>query len=358
MHTFIALTLVALAPLQDKPAAAGPKKSAFTAVNEIVLTPPKDAQTLKAWIALPQEDALSELRDLEITAPVPHKITQDSEGNRVLYIEASAPFPAEFKVKTSFGITRSEQRMSTDPKATRPHTEAELKELAHDLLPNANIVITDEVRELARKIVGDEKNPVIVAKKLYDWTLVNVDYWVKDPAHKKASPVGSSEYCLSTRTGNCTDFHSLYAALARAAQLPTRILYGSFFKAELDGKDTDQSYHCWLEFHAPQIGWIPIDVAIADIFVGDFKLDKDNETLVKRTTAAGYEKADPKMVEYYFGNIDERRVLWSRGRDLVLDPATAAGNVNALPKAHVEIDGAVAAEKTGWTRKLTYHQKR
>jgi hypothetical protein len=79
---------------------------------------------------------------------------------------------------------------------------------------------------------------------------------------------------------------------------------------------------------------------------------------VRRTTAAGYTKADPKMVDYYFGNLDERRVLWSRGRDLVLDPAPKIGAVNALPKAYVEFDGAAVAEKSGWTRKLTYRQEK
>jgi hypothetical protein len=66
------------------------------------------------------------------------------------------------------------------------------------------------------------------------------------------------------------------------------------------------------------------------------------------------------MVEYYFGNIDERRVVWSIGRDLKLDPPQAGGPVNALPKAYVEVDGVPYPEKSAdgktvqWSRKLTY----
>src|SRR5262249_5352784 len=36
-------------------------------------------------------------------------------------------------------------------------------------------------------IVAGENNPVKAARKLYGWTLANVDYWVKDPEHKAAS---------------------------------------------------------------------------------------------------------------------------------------------------------------------------
>ena len=198
----------------------------------------------------------------------------------------------------------------------------------------------------------------MAARKLYDWELKNIDYWVKDPPNKKASPVGSTEYCLSTGTGNCTDFHSLWTSLARASGIPTRIIYGSFFKAELDGQDADQSYHCWPEFFVPGLGWVPHDVAVADIFMGDFKSTPENDKPVRLTTADGYKGADLAKVEYYFGNIDERRVTWSRNRDLTLSPQQAGGPVNALPKAYVEVDGKIGAEKEVWTRKLTFKEKK
>ena len=349
---------ITLAALASASLPQTPKTATFQATNEIALTPPKEAKELRAWIALPQEDAFTKVANLDVKCPVTHKVVTDSEGCKVLYVEAKAPFPADMKVVTTFEVTRTEQKARIDASATRAITEAERTAHAKDLAANANVVIGDDIKKIAKDIAGTETNPVKVSRKIYDWVLTNIDYWVKAPATRKASPVGSSEYCLTSKTGNCTDFHSLYAALSRAAGIPTRFYYGSFLKAELDGQDADQSYHCWLEFWAPELGWIPIDVAIADIFVGDFELTKENETLVKRTTAAGYTKADPSMVDYYFGNLEERRVLWSLGRDVRVDPAPKSGPINALPKALVEVDGAVSAEKTGWTRKLTYKQKR
>src|SRR5439155_25496103 len=140
---------------------------------------------------------------------------------------------------------------------------AKREELATFLVANHHVIIDDRVRKLAAEIVGDERNPVLASRKLYDWVLANIDYWVKDPKTKKASPVGSTEYCLTTKIGNCTDFHSLWTSLARAAGIPTRMVYGSFFKRELDGQDADQSYHCWPELYAPGLRWVPHGGAVA-----------------------------------------------------------------------------------------------
>ena len=59
------------------------------------------------------------------------------------------------------------------------------------------------------------------------------------------------------------------------------------------------------------------------------------------------------MVDYYFGNLDERRVVWSIGRDLRFDPPQEDGPVNALHKMHVEVDGK---QHTDWTRHFTYRE--
>jgi hypothetical protein len=36
-----------------------------------------------------------------------------------------------------------------------------------------------------QSVVGSETNPILATRKIYNWTLENVDYWVKDPDHLK-----------------------------------------------------------------------------------------------------------------------------------------------------------------------------
>ena len=338
-------------------AARPPRTGRFEVKNEVLIKVPPGAKKVRVWFAVPQDDdPAQKVTGLKVEAPFPHRLEKDDQGNTVGYLEATAPTQPEFSVVTTFELTRHEVRSGASPDKTRPLTNAERSERERYLQPSTNVVINDKIKALAERVAGDEKNPVALARKLYDWELENIDYWVKDPANKKASPVGSTTYCLDTGTGNCTDFHSLWSSLAMASGLPTRLVYGSFLKKELDSQDADQSYHCWPEFFAPGLGWVPHDVAVADIFHKEFPLTDENNKLVRLTTADGFTGPDPAKVDYYFGNIDERRVVWSRGRDLVLTPKPANSPVNAMAKAHVEVDDKVHPEKDGWVRKLTYRE--
>jgi transglutaminase-like putative cysteine protease len=342
------------------------RQATFEVRHELKVMVPEGAQRVRVWFVLPQEDPIpgdgtasaQRIRDLQIEAPYAYRVERDSEGSQLLYLEARKPSEKELKIVETFVVTRNEVRTTIDPRQAKPLTEADRAKFAPYLTANKHVEIDDDMRQLAHEIVGAEANPVLAARKLYDWVLDNVDYWVKDPKNKKASPVGSATYCLTFRTGNCTDFESLWTSLARAQGIPTRIVYGSFFKPDLNGNELDQSYHCWATFYAPGIGWIPHDVAVADMYAGELPVTSDNEVLMRRTTADGKFGADPAKVEYYFGNLDERRIVWSMGRDLILNPKQDGEPVNAMPKAYIEIDGSVHPEGTGWVRKLTYHERR
>ena len=113
------------------------------------------------------------------------------------------------------------------------------------------------------------------------------------------------------------------------------MIYGSLLKPTLNGIAVDGSYHCWIQLYAPRVGWVPLDVSLANIYGKELPLTDKNKKLVELTTATGYKGLDRSKVDYYFGNIDERRVVWSMGRDLVFEPPQDAGPANALPKAYV-----------------------
>ena len=370
-----ALLLIGAVPLSIAGDSASPKatqgeaglqRATFEVRHELKVIVPEGAQRVRVWFVLPQEDPVpgdgtgvaQQVNDLQIEAPYAYRVERDAEGSKLLYLETTNPKEKEFKIVETFVLTRDEVRMSVDPTKAKPLTDADRAKLAPYLAANKHVEIDDEIRKLAHEIVGDEPNPVLAARKLYDWVLHNVDYWVKDPKNKKASPVGSASYCLTFRTGNCTDFESLWASLARAKGIPTRIVYGSFFKPDLNGYDLDQSYHCWATFYAPGLGWLPHDVAVADMYVGEMVATADNEVLMRRTTADGMFGADPAKVDYYFGNLDERRMVWSIGRDLILTPKQDGEPVNAMAKAYVEVDGKVHPEGAGWVRKLTYRERK
>jgi transglutaminase-like putative cysteine protease len=330
---------------------AQPRQASFQVRNEFKVQVPKGAKTVRMWFSVPQEDAVSVIREFSVAADFPVHYYRDDWGNRVGYAEVNAPAEGPITIREAFGLTRTETRNDIDPSRTRPLTAQERAALFAYLQPSSHVIVNDQIKSLSATIVGGETNPILAAREIYNWTLDNVDYWVKDPDHLKASPVGSTEYCLRTKTGNCTDFHSLFASLAMAAGIPTRMVYGSLLKPTLNGIQIDGSYHCWIQFFAPNYGWLPLDVSLANIYGKEFPVTDKNKKLVELTTATGYKGLDPGKVDYYFGNLDERRVTWSAGRDLILQPPQNDGPVNALTKIYVEVDGKQSAD---WTREFTY----
>jgi hypothetical protein len=72
-------------------------------------------------------------------------------------------------------------------------------------------------------------------------------------------------------------------------------------------------YHCWTEFYAKGIGWIPIDASEA--------------------------AKDPSKRECFFGTHDENRVEFTRGRDLNLTLLQAGDPLNYFIYPYAEAGG-------------------
>jgi len=353
-RTLLAVTSILFLPvLAANAPQTQPKQASFHVSNSFAVKVPRGAKSVRIWFAVPQEDAYSMVRNFSVTSDYPIQYQRDSWENRVGYVDIENPTREQLTLKEEFDLTRTEVRHSINPADTRPLTAEETAALAAYLQPAKYVVVNDQIRKLASSITGGETNPAIAARKLYDWTYQNVNYWVKDPDHLKASPVGSSDYCLRSKTGNCTDFHSLFASLAISSGIPVRMVYGSLLKPTLNGMEVDASYHCWIEFFAPRLGWLPLDASLANIYAEEIPLNDKNKKLVELTTPTGYHGADKSKVDYYFGNLDERRVVWSAGRDLIMQPPQDDGPVNSLPKMYVEVDSKQSGD---WTRQLSYKE--
>jgi hypothetical protein len=93
-----------------------------------------------------------------------------------------------------------------------------------------------------------------------------------------------------------------------------------------------------------------LDVAVADVFVRDFHANENSRPRAALTTADGYNGPDPYLVDYYFGNIEERRVVWHRGRDLVMNPPQAGSPLLWNATGYAEANG----KPTKVARKLTF----
>ena len=123
---------------------------------------------------------------------------------------------------------------------------------------------------------------------------------------------GDAIYACNVKKGNCTDFHALFIGMARAAGIPARFEIG--FPLPRDRKSGEiAGYHCWARFWVDGLGWVPVDAS------------------------EGWK--DPARRDYFFGAHDANRVLFTRGRDIRLDPAQQGDALNYFVYPYAELDG-------------------
>ncbi len=153
---------------------------------------------------------------------------------------------------------------------------------------------------------GLQQSTTARARRIYD----RVDDLVKYDKSKPGYGNGDVLWVCDSRTGNCTDFHSLFISMARSQSIPAKFEIGFPLPSEPNGSVA--GYHCWASY-LDGSRWIPVDISEAD--------------------------KHPEMKEYYFGNLTADRVSFSTGRDLVLEPPQQGPPLNYFVYPYVEVNG-------------------
>ncbi len=177
-----------------------------------------------------------------------------------------------------------------------------------------------KVKALATSIVAGKTSVLAKARAIYDWV---VDNTKRDP-RVAGCGTGEVDRALAARSGKCADIGSVYVALARAAGVPAREIFGLRLgrPGELDITD---GHHCWAEFYLPGTGWVPVDPA--DVLKVMFE---------KKLPLAQVARER----EYFFGGVDEFRIVLQRGgRGLTFAEGNAA-KVNYFMYPYAEVDGS------------------
>jgi len=176
-----------------------------------------------------------------------------------------------------------------------------------------------KVKDLADEITNGKTTVLSKARAVYDWV---VDKMRRDPSVKGC---GAGDVCalIDTRGGKCVDIHSVFVALARAAGVPSREVFGIRL-GEKDQGDITGAQHCWAEFYLPGYGWVPVDPADVRKAMLAEKLDLNDP------------RTEP-FRSYYWGGIDPHRVKLGTGRDLVLNPPQNGAPLNYLMYPFAEI---------------------
>jgi transglutaminase-like putative cysteine protease len=266
-------------------------------------------ERFRVWIPAAHSDQFQEVKLVSAHGDLGLRKTHESKfGNEMYYAETSKAKQAELHFEVVYDVVRH-QRLTLG--VARPRlAEVQLKERDRRdyLQPDKLVPVTGLPAELAVKETEGKATPLDKARAIYDYVFTTMRY------DKTGTGWGRGDvlYACDARKGNCTDFHSLFIAMARSQGIPARFEIG--FPLPPD-KHAGQiaGYHCWADFFEPQHGWIPVDISEA---------------------WKHQEKRD-----YFFGAHDVNRVQFTMGRDLRLSPAQDGAPLNYFVYPYVEVGG-------------------
>ncbi|HBT25577.1 MULTISPECIES: transglutaminase-like domain-containing protein [Pseudothermotoga] len=150
-----------------------------------------------------------------------------------------------------------------------------------------HIVFTPYIRKLTDTVTGEEKDPYLRARKIYDWITKHVRYSYVRPY---ATYENIAQYVAENLKGDCGFQAILFITMCRIAGIAARWQSGWYANPYF------ASPHDWALFYVQPYGWLP-----ADLSFGGAR--RDNE----------------QFRQFYFGNLDGFRMVANSGfaRDFV-----------------------------------------
>jgi len=260
-------------------------------------TLPEITSTARMWLPLASTDSFQTVEVKSIKAPGKQSILQEREhGNKVFFLELG-PEDSGKKVAIRYQVKRLEKAAYA----------ASTPDQGKYLSPERLVPINENFRRIAEEVVKGKTGDLVRARALYDHVIDRMRYMKYGNGWGK----GDAVYACDARTGNCTDFHSYFIALARSVGIPARFAIGAAIPSERNGGGID-GYHCWAEFFA-EGKWWPIDISEGNKYTS--------------------------LATYYFGHHPANRFEFSRGRDLAVEPEPVSGPINLLAYPVLEIGG-------------------
>ncbi|WP_152269306.1 transglutaminase-like domain-containing protein [Agriterribacter humi] len=270
---------------------------------------PSGARQLNCWIPVPSSDERQTVELLPVLDS--GKITTEHKyGNRMYYRQIAFD---RVNVKDSLTITLSykiklNEKSVPEAKALASLPKAGNSDWMKVYLTSNRLIPLDGPIEALNQQLQLENEPIRAARQIYDYLIDNMVYNYKAPG----AGIGDVRWACNSKTGDCSDYHSIFIALCRSRGIPADHVFGLPLRAA-QGKGKAKDWHCWARFYVEGPGWITIDASEAD--------------------------KHPELRDYLFGTLSDLYLTISHGRDVVLEPAQQGPALNIFADPYVEIDG-------------------
>ncbi len=209
-------------------------------------------EIIRCWLPYPKESNPRQIDVRLISAnKKEHIIAFDCNLQRTLYMEekAKADQPTRFEIELSYtSMAEYVDLFSNSGLITFDKNPEIFSRYTKEEYPQ--IVFTERIKEISRKVVGDEKDPIQKLKKIFTWVDENTP-WVGTREYSTIPNI--PEYALEQKHGDCGIQTLLFMTLCRYNGIPVKWQSGwMLYPDKID-------MHDWGEIYIDNYGWVPVD---------------------------------------------------------------------------------------------------
>jgi transglutaminase-like putative cysteine protease len=287
--------------------AQSPRQRHFKFVYAFTVRNPDQGKPLQVWFPMAASDRWQRVRVLSAKGDLPVRQTGEEEyGDRMFYAYTPKAENGEYRFEVVYDVVRTERIGLRNGKPVGGGPQLSRIKLNRFLEPDRLVPIDGQPAAIAAEQTHEGDTILQKAREIYDYVFRTMRYDKSGTGWGR----GDAVWACDAHHGNCTDFHSLFAAMARSQHIPVRFSIGFAVPAD-KGSGSIPGYHCWADFYADKT-WIPVDIS---------------------------EAWQQSKKEYFFGAHDENRVQFSVGRDIELSPRQAGDPLNYFVYPYVESGG-------------------
>lgn len=271
---------------------------------------PQNTNRVDIWIPIPVSDDRQTVQLLSVSEAGGSFSTEPKYGNKIFYMRYRPKVEEKgdtVKIIFSYKVILREKTVLEAKKLAQLPNIKPGEGFRVYLQDNRLIPLDGPIIKL-RDDMDLPGMPIAAAKKIYENLISMMVYNYK----AQGAGLGDAIWACNSKTGDCSDYHSIFIGICRSAGIPADHEFGIPLRASRPNHII-KDWHCWAKFWVEGPGWITIDASEAD--------------------------KHPELKEYLFGTLSNDYLTISHGRDVNMMPRQQGGPLNIFADPYAEIEG-------------------